>query len=164
MTRLAEKLRGDKRLTLDELEDLRRREQSIALCNGAFDLLHVGHLRYLQAASELAEVLVVAVNSDASVRVLKGEGRPWIPEDERIELLCALACVDYVVLFDEPDVRRVISLLKPDVHVKGTDYTPESIPERDAVEAYGGRVAVAGDSKGHSTTQLIERLRKAGLA
>ena len=163
MTRLPGELLGVKGITLKELEALRRRVKSLALCNGAFDLLHVGHLRYLQAAAELAEVLVVAVNSDASVRALKGEGRPWIPEEERMELLCALACVDHVVLFDEPDVRRVISLLKPDVHVKGTDYTPENVPERDAVEAYGGRVAVAGDPKEHSTTQFIERLRKAGL-
>lgn len=132
---------------------------SIALANGVFDLLHVGHVRYLQGARALASRLVVAVNSDASTRAYKGPDRPVIPQGERAELLCALACTDLVVIFDEPDVRAVIRALKPDVHVKGTDYTPATIPERAEVEAYGGRVAVAGDPKDHSTTELIARRR-----
>ena len=134
--------------------------KSIALANGVFDLLHVGHLRYLQGAKALGDVLVVAVNSDASTRALKGPGRPVIPEGERVELLCALNCVDLVVLFDEPNVRGIIRALQPDVQVKGTDYTPEGIPERDEVLAYGGRVAVAGDPKDHSTTELVQKLNR----
>ena len=126
--------------------------QPVALANGVFDLLHVGHVRYLQGAKALADVLVVAVNSDASTRAYKGPGRPVVPEAERAELVAALACTDLVVVFDEPDVRAVLRALKPDVHVKGTDYTRTTVPERDEVRAYGGRVAVAGDPKDHSTT------------
>ena len=147
------------------LEDARRTVEAwrakglkVALANGVFDLLHVGHVRYLEAAKQLADRLVVAVNSDASTRAYKGPGRPVIPEGERAELLRALRCTDLVLIFEEPDVRVVIRALKPDVHVKGTDYTPESIPERAEVEAYGGRVAVAGDPKDHSTTALLSRL------
>ncbi len=147
------------------LEDARRTVEAwraqglkVALANGVFDLLHVGHVRYLEAAKQLADRLVVAVNSDASTRAYKGPGRPVIPEGERAELLRALRCTDLVLIFEEPDVRVVIRALKPDVHVKGTDYTPESIPERAEVEAYGGRVAVAGDPKDHSTTALLARL------
>ena len=131
---------------------------TVALANGVFDLLHVGHVRYLEAAKLLADRLVVAVNSDASTRAYKGPTRPVIPELERAELLRALRCTDLVILFEETDVRTVIRALKPDVHVKGTDYTPESIPERAEVEAYGGRVAVAGDPKNHSTTALISKI------
>ena len=127
-----------------------------------FDLLHVGHVRYLEAAKQLADRLVVAVNSDASTRAYKGPGRPVIPQAERAELIRALRCTDLVLIFDEPDVRTVIRALKPDVHVKGTDYTPESIPERAEVEAYGGRVAVAGDPKDHSTTALLTKLEPSG--
>ncbi len=151
-----------KRLSLDEAGLLvarwRGAGQTIALANGVFDLLHVGHVRYLEGARALADRLVVAVNSDASTRAMKGPGRPIVPEDERAELLAALACTDVVLLFSEPDVRGVIRALRPDVHVKGTDYSPESIPERDEVQAYGGRVAVAGDPKQHSTTSLVARL------
>lgn len=145
----------DARLTV---EGWRAQGLKVALANGVFDLLHVGHVRYLEAAKQLADRLVVAVNSDASTRAYKGPGRPVIPEGERAELLRALRCTDLVLIFEEPDVRTVIRALKPDVHVKGTDYTPESIPERAEVEAYGGRVAVAGDPKDHSTTALISRL------
>ena len=151
------------RVTLEEARArvlaARRAGKTVALANGVFDLLHVGHLRYLQGARDMAELLVVAVNSDASTRALKGPDRPVIPEAERVELLCALACVDLVVCFDEADVRGIIRALRPDVQVKGTDYTPESIPERDEVLAYGGRVAVAGDPKDHSTTELVAKLR-----
>ena len=153
-----------KQVTLDALlvalEPLRRAGKKVALANGVFDLLHVGHLRYLEGARALADVLVVAVNSDASTRAYKGPGRPVVPADERCELLAALTCTDFVVVFDAPDVRGLIRTLKPDIHVKGTDYTPESIPERDEVLAYGGRVAVAGDPKNHSTTAALELLRK----
>ena len=140
------------------VEGWRAQGLKVALANGVFDLLHVGHVRYLEAAKQLADRLVVAVNSDASTRAYKGPGRPVIPESERTELLRALRCIDLVLIFEESDVRAVIRALKPDVHVKGTDYTPETIPERAEVEAYGGTVAVAGDAKGHSTTALLSRL------
>ena len=140
------------------LAEARRAGERVALANGAFDMLHVGHLRYLQGAAALADLLVVAVNSDASVRRIKGAGRPVVPELERAELVAGLACVDHVLLFDQDDVRAVIRALKPEVHVKGTDYTPETIPERDEVLAYGGQVAVAGDPKDHSTSELLTRL------
>lgn len=151
-------------MTLDEVcqqvEAWRRQGHTIALANGVFDLLHVGHVRYLIGAKALADRLVVAVNSDTSTKAIKGPDRPVIPEHERVELLEALACTDAIVLFDEPDVRNVLRAVRPDVHVKGTDYTPESIPERAEVEAWGGRVAVAGDPKDHSTTALASRLAK----
>lgn len=140
------------------VEAWRAQGLTVALANGVFDLLHVGHVRYLEAARQLADRLVVAVNSDASTRAYKGPGRPVIPEAERAELLRALRCTDLVLIFEEPDVRAVIRALKPDVHVKGTDYTPESIPERAEVEAYGGRVAVAGDPKNHSTSETLRKL------
>ncbi len=139
------------------VEAWRAQGLKVALANGVFDLLHVGHVRYLEAAKQLADRLVVAVNSDASTRAYKGPGRPVIPEAERAELVRALRCTDLVLIFEEADVRAVIRALKPDVHVKGTDYTPESIPERAEVEAYGGRVAVAGDPKNHSTTAILAR-------
>ncbi|HEY3451445.1 MAG TPA: adenylyltransferase/cytidyltransferase family protein [Myxococcales bacterium] len=138
----------------------RRAGKTIALANGVFDLLHVGHVRYLQGARHLADVLVVAVNSDASTRAYKGPGRPVVPEAERAELVAALACVDHVVVFDQPDVRALLHALRPDVHVKGSDYTEETVPERDEVLAYGGRVAIAGDPKDHSSTALLDKLKK----
>lgn len=146
----------------EERERWRAEGRTVALANGIFDLLHVGHVRYLQGARELADVLVVAVNSDASTRAYKGPGRPYIPESERAELIAALACTDRVILFDEPNVRSIIRALKPDVHVKGTDYTPDSIPEADEVRAYGGRTAVAGDPKNHSTTEIALRTGRGG--
>jgi rfaE bifunctional protein nucleotidyltransferase chain/domain len=145
-----------------EVERLRSGGKTIALANGVFDLLHVGHVRYLEGARALADALVVAVNTDRSTRSYKGPDRPLVPEAERAELVAALACTDLVLLFDEPDVRAVIRVLRPDVHVKGTDYTPETVPERDEVESYGGRVAVAGDPKDHSTTELQQRLARSG--
>lgn len=132
--------------------------KTVALANGVFDLFHVGHLRYLQGARAEADVLVVAVNSDRSTRENKGPGRPVVPEVERAEIVAGLACVDHVVVFDSRDVIPVIRALRPDVQVKGTDYTPDSIPEASEVRAYGGRVAVAGDPKEHSTTELLGRL------
>ncbi|HUL59505.1 MAG TPA: adenylyltransferase/cytidyltransferase family protein [Anaeromyxobacteraceae bacterium] len=136
--------------------------RTIALANGVFDLFHVGHLRYLQGAKAEADLLVVAVNSDVSTRLNKGPDRPVVPEAERAEIVAALECVDHVVLFDSKDVVPVIRALRPDVQVKGTDYTPETVPEAAEVRAYGGRVAVAGDPKDHSTTALLARLDREG--
>ncbi len=144
---------------VEERARWREEGKTVALANGVFDLLHVGHVRYLEGAKELADYLVVAVNSDASTRAYKGPGRPHIPEGERAEMVAALACTDRVLLFDEPNVRNIIRALKPDIQVKGTDYTPDTVPEADEVRAYGGRVAVAGDPKDHSTTELARRLQ-----
>lgn len=127
----------------------------VVLANGCFDLLHVGHVRYLTAARGLGDALVVGLNSDASVRRLKGPGRPVMPADERAELIGALAAVDLVVVFDEDSAEALVARLRPDVHAKGTDYTEESVPERAAVLAAGGRVAIAGDPKSHATRDLI---------
>ena len=134
--------------------------ESIILANGGFDLLHVGHVRYLQAAKKLGGRLVVAVNSDSSVRNLKGAGRPVIPEAERAEIMAALVCVDAVTIFDEPDVRPLIRALKPDIHAKGTDYTAETVPERDTVKENGGKVEIVGDAKDHSSSETIRNLRR----
>jgi rfaE bifunctional protein nucleotidyltransferase chain/domain len=133
--------------------------RTIAFANGVFDLLHVGHVRYLQAAAREADVLVVAVNDDVSVRALKGPGRPILPAADRAELVAALAGVAAVTIFDEPTVTPLLELLRPDVHCKGTDYTPDSVPEREVVRAYGGRVAIVGDPKDHDTRKILERLR-----
>jgi len=134
----------------------------VAVANGAFDLLHVGHVRYLEGAKALTRggLLVVGVNTDQSVRASKGPKRPIVPERERAELVAALGCVDLVVLFDEPDALALLSALRPDLHVKGTDYTEESVPERDLVARLGGRTAIAGDAKEHSTTDVIARIRE----
>ena len=139
------------------------RTGTLVLTNGAFDPLHVGHKRYLEAASYLADVLIVAVNSDRSTRALKGPGRPVMPEHERAELLCALACVDHVLVFHEATVLPIIAALKPDVHAKGTDYTPATVPERRAVKAYGGRTVICGDPKDHASSDLIQRLKSSLL-
>jgi len=135
--------------------DWRRAGERLTLANGCFDLLHVGHVRYLHAARQLGGKLVVAVNSDASVRALKGEGRPIMPAEERAEILASLADVDAVVVFTEQDVRPIIREIRPDFHAKGTDYTVESVPERNEVEACGGRVIIVGDPKNHSATEII---------
>jgi D-glycero-beta-D-manno-heptose 1-phosphate adenylyltransferase len=133
----------------------RRAGEPIILANGNFDLLHVGHVRYLRGAKELGGKLVVAINSDDSVRALKGEGRPIMPAEERAEIVAALADVDAVVIFSELDVRALIREIRPEIQAKGTDYTVDSVPERDAVSEYGGRVAIVGDSKDHSTSEII---------
>ncbi len=132
--------------------------RTVAFANGCFDLLHVGHVRYLQGAAAEADRLVVAVNTDASVRGLKGSDRPVLPEADRAELVAALRGVDYVVLFGDPTVERLLLLLKPDVHCKGTDYTVETVPERAVVLSYGGRTAIVGDPKNHNTRELIARI------
>jgi rfaE bifunctional protein nucleotidyltransferase chain/domain len=157
-----------KRLAPDDLPRLRAEAtaagRTLALANGVFDLFHVGHLRYLRGARAEADALVVAVNSDVSTRLNKGPNRPIVPEGERVEILEALECVDHVVLFDSKDVVPIIRALRPDVHVKGTDYTPDTVPEAAEVRAYGGRVTVAGDPKEHSTSELIEKLAQGGKA
>lgn len=140
----------------------RRQGEPIILANGCFDLLHVGHVRYLNGAKALGGKLIVAINSDRSARELKGVGRPLMPAEERAEILAAMEDVDAVVIFDEPDVRALIRELRPDVQAKGTDYTRESIPERDEVLAYGGRVEIVGDPKDHSSTQFLSQLQNSG--
>jgi rfaE bifunctional protein nucleotidyltransferase chain/domain len=133
--------------------------RTVAFANGCFDLLHVGHVRYLRAAAAEADVLVVAVNDDASVAALKGPGRPILPAADRAELVAGLRGVDYVVIFPEPTVTPLLLALRPDVHCKGTDYRVDSVPERDTVRGYGGRVAIVGDPKDHSTRDLLARIR-----
>ena len=153
----------DRTALRQRVDDWRRAGERVTLANGCFDLLHVGHVRYLHAAKELGGRLVVAINSDDSVRALKGEGRPLMPAEERAEILAALADVDAVVIFPERDVRALIRDIRPDVQAKGTDYTAESVPEADVVREHGGRVAIVGDPKDHSASEIIARrtLRKA---
>ena len=145
-----------------ELEQivLAEREQgrTIALANGCFDLIHVGHVRYLKGAAAEADVLIVGVNHDVSVQELKGEGRPLQPAVERAEIIAAFDMVDYVVVFEGGTVKRLLQSILPDVHCKGTDYTVETVPERDVVRAYGGRTAIVGDPKNHSTRNLLNRI------
>jgi rfaE bifunctional protein nucleotidyltransferase chain/domain len=133
--------------------------RTIAFANGCFDVLHVGHVRYLADAKAQADRLIVAINADESVKGLKGPGRPILSGPDRAEMVAALESVDYVVLFSDADVHRLLRLLKPDVHCKGTDYTPETVPERDTVLAYGGRIAIVGDPKDHSTRDLLARIK-----
>ena len=142
------------------LEDQRRAGRTIAFANGVFDVLHVGHVRYLQDAARVADVLVVAVNSDASVRELKGPDRPLMPESERAEIVSAIRGVAYVTIFEESSPARLLQALKPDFQCKGTDYTADSVPEAEVVRAYGGRVVIVGDPKDHSTTSLLEKMRR----
>jgi len=152
-------LSNDKILSREELrrraDNWHTRGERITLANGCFDLLHVGHIRYLHAAKQLGGHLVVAINSDESVRKLKGDGRPLMPAEERAEILAALSDVDAVIIFPEPDVRSLVREIHPDVHAKGTDYTRDSVPERDTVRECGGRVEIVGDRKDHSATQII---------
>ena len=153
---------NEKILTRDQLkrrvEKWRKSGEKITLANGCFDVLHVGHVRYVKAAKELGGKLIVAVNSDDSLRGLKGEGRPHMPENERAEILAALADVDAVVIFSEPDVRPLIREIHPDIQAKGTDYTPENVPERDVVAELGGRVEIVGDPKDHSATEILRKM------
>jgi rfaE bifunctional protein nucleotidyltransferase chain/domain len=155
------------RSKIGSLEGVRGRIQAaraagktVALANGCFDVLHVGHVRYLKGARAEADVLVVGVNGDESVRKLKGPGRPVLPADDRALLVAALEDVDHVVVFPEDDVRNLLLALEPDVHCKGTDYAPETVPERDVVRSYGGRIAIVGDEKRHDTRTLIEKVRR----
>lgn len=144
---------------LARVAEWRNRGEQIVLANGCFDLLHVGHVRYLGGAKALGGKLVVAMNSDASVRQIKGEGRPLMPASERAEIIAALADVDAVVIFDEPDVGALIRELRPDVQAKGTDYTRETVPERNEVSSYGGRVEIVGDAKDHSSSSFVGQMR-----
>lgn len=136
----------------------RKHGAHIVLANGCFDILHVGHIRYLEAAKGLGDVLVVGINSDEQVRVQKGEGRPLVPERERAEIIAALRAVDFVTIFHEPTVEQLLLSIRPDVHAKGTDYTEESVPERDVVRSYGGRVCIVGDPKDHSSTEMARKV------
>ncbi len=135
----------------------RRNGARVVFANGCFDLLHVGHVRYLEGARSLGDLLVVGINSDEQVRALKGEGRPFMPERERAELVSALRAVDLVTIFSEPNAEALLRALRPDVHAKGTDYTEETVPERDVIRSLGGRVAIVGDPKQHSTSETLER-------
>jgi D-glycero-beta-D-manno-heptose 1-phosphate adenylyltransferase len=148
----------DRSALRQRVDEWRHAGERVTLANGCFDLLHVGHVRYLHAAKELGGRLVVAINSDDSVRSLKGEGRPLMPAEERAEILAALADVDAVVIFPERDVRALIREIRPDVQAKGTDYTAENVPEADVVREHGGRVAIVGDPKDHSASEIINRL------
>jgi D-glycero-beta-D-manno-heptose 1-phosphate adenylyltransferase len=139
-------------------DDARRNRKTVAFANGCFDLLHVGHTRYLAGARAEGDLLVVGINADASVRKLKGQNRPLQNEQDRALLVAALHTVDWVTIFHEPTVDRLLLALKPDVHCKGTDYTPETVPERETVKSYGGRVAIVGDPKDHNTSTLLARL------
>ena len=143
---------------VERVRDARASGRSIAFANGCFDLLHVGHVRYLEAAAQEADILIVAINDDDMVRVLKGQGRPILAAEHRAELVAALRAVDYVVIFPEPTVGPLLLALQPDVHCKGTDYTVDSVPERDVVRSYGGRIAIVGDPKDHSTRDLLTRI------
>ncbi len=150
----------DRDALLAALAPQRGAGKSVALTNGLFDLLHVGHLRYLQGAAAEADLLVVAINSDRSARQLKGPSRPVVPEDERAELVAGFACVDYVTVFDELDARALLRAVRPDVHCKGSDYTPDSVPEADLAAELGWRITIVGDAKRHATSSLIERIKE----
>jgi rfaE bifunctional protein nucleotidyltransferase chain/domain len=151
-------------LSEDELRAALERDRAegkkIAFANGCFDVLHVGHIRYLQDASKIADVLVVGVNGDDSVRELKGEGRPVMPANERAELIAAIRGVSYVTIFDEKSPARLLRELRPDFQAKGTDYSADSVPEAEIVKSYGGRVVITGDPKDHSTTAVLEKMRR----
>ncbi len=136
----------------------RSKNVKVVLANGCFDLFHVGHIRYLAGAKELGDLLIVGINSDDQVRKLKGEKRPFMPENERAEIVSALRFVDFVTIFDEPTVEELIRAVRPDFHAKGTDYTIDSVPEREIVREYGGQTAIVGDPKDHSSTELIEKI------
>jgi rfaE bifunctional protein nucleotidyltransferase chain/domain len=143
---------------IDRVRQARLVGDRVVLANGCFDILHAGHVRYLMGAKALGDLLIVGVNSDKQVRILKGAGRPVMPETERAEIVASLEPVDLVTIFDEPTVEALLLALKPDIHAKGTDYTEETVPEREVVRSYGGRVAIVGDPKEHSTSELIDRM------
>lgn len=150
----------DRESLVARVADEKRKGAAVVLANGCFDVFHAGHVRYLEGARQEGDFLVVAVNSDKQVALLKGAGRPIMPERERAEIVASLSAVDVVTIFDEPTVKELLLAIRPAIHAKGTDYTAETVPERDVVRSYGGRVAIVGDHKDHSTSQLIEMLRK----
>lgn len=143
---------------LDRVAAARKNGQRIVLANGCFDVLHVGHVRYLEAAKALGDLLIVGINSDEQAHRLKGADRPFVSQDQRAEIISAIEAADLVTIFSEPTVNELLLALKPDIHAKGTDYTEESVPERDVVRSYGGRVAIVGDPKDHSSSEIIEKL------
>ncbi len=143
---------------ITRVETARQNGAKIVFANGCFDVLHVGHIRYLQGAKCLGDLLVVGVNSDKQVAVLKGPGRPIMPDTERAEMVASIAAIDFVTVFDEPTVENLLLALRPDIHAKGTDYTEETVPERDVVRSYGGSVAIVGDPKNHSTSEILDRM------
>jgi rfaE bifunctional protein nucleotidyltransferase chain/domain len=143
--------------------EARQQGKLIVLANGCFDVLHVGHVRYLEAAKAMGDLLIVGINSDHQARRLKGDGRPVLSQDQRAEIVAALEAVDFVTIFEEPTVEQLLLALKPDIHAKGTDYTEDSVPERDVVRSYGGRVAIAGDPKNHSSSEMIDKVSREQL-
>ena len=149
----------DRGTLIDRVRDARDRGLTVVLANGCFDVLHAGHVRYLEAAKSIGDMLVVGINSDEQVTTLKGAGRPLLPESERAEIVAALAAVDLVTVFNEPTVRELLLAIKPDIHAKGTDYTEDTVPERDVVRSFGGRTAIVGDPKDHSTSEMIRRVK-----
>ncbi len=154
----------DRQQLVDVIADARSKGEKIILANGCFDLFHVGHIRYLEGAKALGGFLVVGINSDKQVRDLKGSGRPFMPQNERAEILSAIRSVDAVTIFDEPTVEALIEAIRPDIHAKGTDYTTETVPERETVKRFGGRVAIVGDPKDHSSTEMITALKRDGAS
>lgn len=153
----------DKLKTIAELKTIVEREKrkgkKIVFANGCFDIIHVGHIRYLKDAKKMGDLLIVAINSDSSARKLKGSGRPVMTENERAEIISALECTDYVTIFDETDASKLLLTLKPDIHAKGTDYTQETVPEVEIVKSYGGMVAITGDKKERSSSEIIEKMK-----
>ena len=149
----------DRDSLITQTKSARETGRTIVFANGCFDILHAGHIRYLQGASELGDVLVVGINADAQVRALKGVGRPILPENDRAELVASIEVVDFVTIFAERTVEELLLAIRPDVHAKGTDYTEETVPERDVVRSFGGRVAIVGDPKNHSTSELLKRFK-----
>lgn len=147
----------DRERLIERVALARKEGARIVFANGCFDVLHVGHVRYLEAAKALGDLLIVGINSDEQTRRLKGEGRPLMPEDQRAEIISSLEVVDFVTVFDEPTVAELLLALKPDIHAKGTDYTEDSVPERDVVRSFGGRVAIVGDPKHYSSSEIVEK-------
>lgn len=154
---MSSKLMNLQQLT-EAVRQLQKEGQCVVFCNGCFDILHYGHIDYIKGARELGDKLIVAVNSDKSVKAYKGDDRPIICETERIELLDAIRYIDYLIVFDDPDVNNLLLTLKPDIHAKGTDYTVETVPERDTVKSYGGQVAIAGNPRVNSSTNIIDKI------
>jgi len=148
----------ERRDLLAVVEAAKIKGSRIVLANGCFDVLHVGHIRYLEAAKALGDLLIVGVNSDEQTRRLKGDGRPLVPQDQRAQIVSALEAVNFVTIFEEPTVKELLLAIKPDVHAKGTDYTEDMVPERDVVRSFGGRVAIVGDPKNHSSSEIIDKV------
>jgi rfaE bifunctional protein nucleotidyltransferase chain/domain len=165
MPSIDEQLRGvaaarilDRNRLLARVAIARREGARVVFANGCFDILHVGHVRYLEGARALGDLLVVGINADEQVRALKGAGRPFVAERERAEIIASIRAVDFVTIFPEPTVEALLRLLRPDIHAKGTDYTLETVPERDVVRSYGGRVAIVGDPKDHSSSEMVKKV------